>query len=138
MGWTPPDHWTEVQGQLKLSGQVTLDANGKGYIPFQPGSARERWVVTAAYVSTNQTSTATLVPQAFIALNSTDVSTMSAGNQRGSTWSGNQDTWSGEEDVSSGDFLSVLFAPPTGQSGTPLSGVIASAVITGTKYTRRQ
>jgi hypothetical protein len=137
MAWTPPDHWTEVQSQLKLSGQVTLDATGNGVLIFNPGSARERWVVRAAYVSTNQAATATLIPQAQLALNTVSASTMSQGNQRGSTWSGNQDTWSGEEDVSSGDFLSVLFFPPTGKSGAALAGVVCNVVVTGDKFTRR-
>jgi hypothetical protein len=88
-------------------------------------------------VKTNQASTATVVPVVTLALNSTNITTMSQGNQRGSTWSGNQDEWNGVIEVSSCDFLGVLFSPPPGQSGAPLSGVICTAVITGTKYNRR-
>jgi hypothetical protein len=137
MGWSPPDHWTETQAQLKKSGTVTLNSAGKGTIYFDPDSARQRWVVTAVVVKTNQAFSAGTVPTVQLALNSNDVTTMSDGNGRGSTWSGNQDTWTGEIDVSSGDFLSVIFGPPTGQSGTSLAGVICSAVITGVKYNRR-
>jgi hypothetical protein len=137
MAWIPPGHWVETQAQLKKSGSVTLDATGNGTIIFDPASARERWLVTSVVTTTNQASTATTVPVTTIALNSTAFSTMSQGNQRGATWSGNQDQWDGEVEVSACDFLSVLYSPPPGQSGTPLSGVIATAVITGVKYTRR-
>lgn len=137
MAWIPPPHWTETQAQLKKSGTVTLDANGNGAITFDPSSARERWVVTSVVTSTNQAATATTVPTATIALNSTAFSTMSQGNQRGATWSGNQDQWDGEIEVSAMDFLSVLYSPPAGHSGAPLAGVIATAVITGVKYIRR-
>lgn len=138
MAWTPPAHWAETEAQLKKSGSVTLDANGNGFISFDPDSARQRFVVTQVVVTTNQASTATTVPRATLALNSTALSTMSQGNQRGSTWSANQDEWNGEIEVGPCDFLSVLFAPPPGQSGTPLSGVICTAVITGSKYNRRR
>lgn len=138
MAWIPPAHWDETQAQLKKSGTVTLDANGLGAITFEPSSARERWLVTSVVTSTNQAATATTVPTATIALNSTSFSTMSQGNQRGSTWSGNQDQWDGEAEVSACDFLSVLYSPPQGKSGAPLSGVIATAIITGVKYIRRR
>lgn len=137
MGWEPPDHWSEIKSQLRKSGQVTLNSAGKGYIAFDPDSMRQRWVVTSVVVTTNQNASSTVVPVATVALNSTDVSTASPGNLDSATWSGNQDTWDGEMDVGPCDFFAVLFAPPTGQSGTPLSGVICTAVIKGTKYTRR-
>jgi hypothetical protein len=137
MGWIPPAHWTETQAQLKKSGTVTLDSTGHGYVPFDPDSARQRWVVTQVVVTTNQSSTATVVPVATLALNSTHITTMSQGNQRGATWSANQDTWDGEIDVGAMDSLAVLFSPPPQQSGTPIAGVICTAVITGVKYNRR-
>jgi hypothetical protein len=137
MGWTPPAHWVETQAQLKKSGQVTLDSTGQGTIFFTPDSARQRWVVNTVIVSTNQQFNAGTVPTAQIALNSNDVTTMSDGNGRGSTWSGNQDSYTGEIDVGPCDNLSVIFAPPTGQSGTSMSGVICTAIVTGVKYTRR-
>lgn len=137
MGTPPPSHWVETSAQLKKSATVTLDSTGHGAVMFDPDSARQRWVVTSVVVTTDQVSTATVVPVATIALNSTSFTTMSQGNQRGSTWSGNQDQWDGVVDVSACDFLSVLFSPPPGQSGTPLAGVKATAVITGTKYNRR-
>lgn len=137
MGTPPPSHWVETAAQLKKSGTVTLDSTGHGFISFDPDSARQRWVVTSVVVTTNQSATATVIPVATLALNSTSVSTMSQGNQRGSTWSANQDQWDGVIEVSACDFLSVLFSPPPAQSGTPLSGVICTAVITGTKYNRR-
>lgn len=137
MGWTPPDHWRETQSQLKKSGTVTLNASGQGTIYFDPDSARQRWVVDTVNVSTNQAFSAGTVPTVTLALNSTDITTMSDGNGRGSTWSGNQDTWTGSIDVGPADFLSIIFAPPTGQSGTSMAGVICSAVVTGVKYNRR-
>jgi hypothetical protein len=133
----PPAHWVETQAQLKKSGSVTLNASGQGAIYFDPDSARQRWVVTTVIVKTNQAFNAGTVPTVNLALNSNDVTTMSDGNARGATWSGNQDTWNGEIDVSSGDYLSVIISPPAGQSGTSLAGVICNAVITGVKYNRR-
>jgi len=138
MAWVPPSHWTEQQLQLKKSGQVTLDANGMGTLYFTPDNARQRWVVTSIIVSTNQPATSTVTPVATVALNSNDLETMSAGNQRGASWSGNQDSFSGQLDVGPCDNLSVIFSPPPGQSATPLVGVIASAVVTGSKFTRRR
>lgn len=137
MGTPPPAGWVEIPGQLKKTASVTLNAGGTGYVSFDPDNARQRWVITQCVVTTNQASTATVVPVATLALNSNALSTMSPGNQRGSTWSANQDTWTGAEDVGPCDSMAVLFSPPPGQSGTPLSGVICTAVITGTKYTRR-
>jgi hypothetical protein len=137
VAWTPPSHWVETESQLKKSGQVTLDANGLGTLTFDPSSARQRWLVTSVVVTTNQSSTSTEVPIVTLGLNSTALNTMSPGNQRGSTWSGNQDTFTGEVEVSSCDFLSVMFSPPPQQSGTPIAGVICTAVVTGSIYTRR-
>lgn len=137
-GWTPPEHWVETQGQLRKPGTVKLNATGHGTITFDPDSARQRWVVTSVVVKTDQAFNAGTVPTVNLALNSNDVTTMSDGNGRGSTWSGNQDTWQGEIDVSSGDYLSVIFGPPEGQSGTSMAGVICTAVVTGVKYTRRR
>lgn len=137
MAWVPPDNWTETQQQLIKSGQVKLSASGNGTLYFTPDSSRQRWVVTSVVVSTNQNATSTVVPVATVALNSNDLETMSAGNNRGATWSGNQDVGMATIDVGPCDNLSVIFSPPPGTSGTPLSGVIASAVVTGVKYTRR-
>lgn len=137
MGWSPPDHWRESQSQLKKSGSVTLNSDGLGTIYFDPDSARQRWVVNSIIVRTSQDFDAGTVPTVTVALNSVDIATMSDGNLLGQTWSGNQDTYTGEIDVSSGDFLSVIFAPPTGMSGSSLSGVNCTAVITGVKYNRR-
>jgi len=127
----------EIEGELKKSGSVTLDASGTGVLIFDPDHANQRWEVTSVVVSTNQAATATVIPVATLALNTPVAATMSQGNQRGSTWSGNQDVFRGQIGVGPCDSLSVLFAPPPGALGTPLSGVIASAVVQGTKYTRR-
>ena len=137
MGWTPPQHWVETEAQLKQSGTVRLNASGQGTITFDPDSARQRWVVTTVIVKTNQAFSAGTVPTVTLGLNANSITTLSDGNQRGQTWSGNQDTWTGEIDVSPSDFLSVIFSPPQGQSGTSLNGVLATAVITGVKYNRR-
>lgn len=140
MGFTAPDHWNETATILKKSGQVTLDANGNGVLIFDPDNASQRWVIDNIVVSTNQNATATVVPQCRLAMNTTSLSQLSAGNDRGATWGGNQDTFGGPVDVGPCDFVSLLFYPPQGSSASQiatLSGVIASAVISGTKYTRR-
>lgn len=137
MGWTPPSHWQETESQLKKSGTVRLNASGQGTITFDPDSARQRWVVTTVIVKTDQAFSAGTVPTVTLGLNANNITTLSDANERGSTWSGNQDTWTGEIDVGPADFLSVLFTPPQGMSGTSLNGVNATAVITGVKYNRR-
>ncbi len=110
-------------------------------ITFDPDNAWQRWEVNTVIVSTNQNATAAIVPTATAALNTVDPTTMSQGNVRGGmSWSGNNDTLYGESiDVGPADFFSVVFQPPSGQAGGPaaLSGVIAYAVVTGTKFTRR-
>lgn len=138
MGWQPPAEWVETQAQLKKSGNVTLNGSGQGTIYFDPDTARQRWVVNTIIVSTNQAFSAGTVPTVTVALNSNDILTMSDGNQLGATWSGNQDTYRGEIDVGPADFLSVIFAPADGQSGTSMSGARCTAVITGVKYNRRR
>lgn len=132
----------EIDAPLKKSGSVTLDANGNGVITFDPDNAWQRWVVTTIIVSTNQNATATVVPTATAALNTVSPGTMSQGNVRGGmSWSGNNDTLYGESiDVGPADFLSVVFQPPAGSTPAQVAtlvGVIANAVVTGTKYTRR-
>lgn len=139
MSWSPPSAWTETEGQLKVSGQVTLSSAGQGTVYLQPVSAHQRWEVTSVVVATNQPATATVVPVATVALNSNDITSMSAGNNLGASWSGNQDTFSGDIDVGPCDFLSVVFSPPPGSTGAQialLAGIIAAATVTGSKYTR--
>lgn len=131
---------TEVSGQLRYAAQVKLDSNGNGVLTFDPASARERWEVTSVVVSTNQAAAATVVPVATVAKNTAVVSQLSQGNNRGQSWSGNQDVFSGQIDISPADYLSVLFSPPPGATNTQiatLAGVIAYATVTGTRYTRR-
>jgi hypothetical protein len=137
MGWTPPDHWQEMQSQLKKSGTVVLNASGQGTIYFTPDSARQRWVINQVVVTTNQAFNAGTVPTVTLALNSNDITTMSDGNNLGQTWSGNQDTYSGEQDVGPCDNFCVIFSPPSGQSGSSMSGVICGARLMGVKYSRR-
>ena len=127
----------EVQGQLKKSGQVTLDANGNGTVTFQPDSAWQRWVISGVVVYTSQDATATVVPMASTAINGTDLTQVSPGNIMGQSWSGNQDTFQGETDVGPCDFFAVMFTCPPGQDPTTLAGVVATAIITGDKFTRR-
>lgn len=127
----------EITAALKKSGQVTLDSSGNGVLIFDPDHANQRWEVDFVVVSTNQAATATTVPVVTLAMNTTAFGTLSAGNHQGATWNGNQETFAGKWDVGPCDFLSVLFTPPAGASGAPLAGVIGSAVVTGTKYTRR-
>ena len=131
---------TEIETQLHQAGQVTLDANGNGVLTFDPSSARERWIVTSVVVSTSQAATATVVPVATVGKNTAMVSQLSQGNNRGQSWSGNQDTFTGETHISPADYLSVLFSPPPGATPAQiatLSGVICYATVTGTRYTRR-
>lgn len=131
----------EVEGLLKKSGSVKLDTNGNGVLTFDPDNANQRWEVTSVVNFTNQAATATVIPVATIAINSVTFATMSAGNQRGATWSGNQDVFRGLTDVGPADFLTISFSPPPGATGAQiatLAGVIASAVVTGSKYTRRR
>lgn len=128
---------TELSGQLKKSGQVTLNANGIGVLIFAPEHANQRWEVDSVVVFTNQAATATTVPNVELALNTVDPATMSAGNSQGSTWNGNQETFSGRINVGECDFLAVLFTPPAGALGSALAGVIGSARLDGTKYSRR-
>jgi hypothetical protein len=127
----------EITSELKKSGQVKLDAGGRGVLQFYPDHSNQRWEVTGVVVSTDQAATATTVPVVSLALNTVNAATASPGNAQGSSWNGNSVTFSGMTRVGECDFLAVLFAPPAGASGTPLSGVIGSVVITGTKYTRR-
>jgi hypothetical protein len=131
---------TEVETSLFRGGQVKLDSNGNGVLTFDPSSARERWEFTSVVVSTSQAATATVVPVATVAKNTAVVSQLSQGNNRGASWSGNQDTFTGQIDISPADYLSVLFSPPPGATAgqiATLSGVIGYATVTGTRYTRR-
>jgi hypothetical protein len=139
-GFVPPPNWTETATQLKTSASVTLDATGSGTVMFTPNNANQRWVVTTVVLSTNQAATATVVPYATLALNTNDITTMSQGNQQGTSWAGNNDQFRGALDVGPCDNMSVIFYPPPGATSgqiADLAGVIATAVVTGTKYTRR-
>lgn len=140
MGFSPPPHWVETESQLRKSGQVTLDANGNGVLTFETDSANQRWVISSIVISTDQDATATVVPQCTLALNTTDITQLSAANQRGTSWSGNNDSFGGEVDVGPMDYVSLLFLAPPGSTPAQLAlltGVIASAALSGTKYTRR-
>lgn len=139
--WIPPQSWVESQAQLKKSGQIALNSAGIGVLTFDPENARQRWVVSSVVVSTNQSATATFVPIATLAINTSDITVLSVGNQRGSSsWSGNNDVFNGSVDVGPCDYLTVAWQPPPGSSNAQvitLNGVIASCVVTGVKYTRR-
>jgi hypothetical protein len=139
-GWVPPAHWAETASQLKVNGSVTLNAAGTGSLQFSPDNANQRWVITSVVNGTNQNQTALVVPYCTLALNTTDITQLAQGNQRGSTYNGAQNTFSGTMDVGPCDFISVLFYPPPGATAgqiAALSGVFANAVVQGTKYTRR-
>ena len=136
-GFIPPDHWGEVSGALRKFGSVKLDGSGFGVIELQPDNGNQRWVVSSIVTQTNQAAQATLVPYVTGALNSYTLSTLSLGSQFGSSYSGNNDTFGGSLDVNPTDTFCVLYYPPPGQDGSPLAGVIASAVVRGTYYTRR-
>lgn len=130
--------WTETTSQLAKTAQVTLNAAGVGVIEFDTDSANQRWEVTNVVVSTNQSATATTIPVVNLGLNANYLGAIALSNQRGATWSGNQDQWSGGTiHVGHTDSFAVSFTPPPGTSGTPLAGVVGQATVTGTKYTRR-
>ena len=140
-GFVPPPAWTEVASQLRTSGRAVLNSAGNGAVSFSPDNANQRWVIASVVVSTNQPAAAQVVPQCTLALNTTDITQLSQGNARGTSWSGNNDTFSGAVDVGPCDFVSLLFYPPPGSSSgqiAALAGVAANVVITGTKYTRRR
>jgi hypothetical protein len=131
----------EVESQLKKSGSVKLDSNGNGVLTFDPDNANQRWEIVSVVNFTNQAATATVIPVATVAINTVTFATLSAGNNRGATWSGNQDIFRGLVDVGPCDFMTISFSPPIGATGAQIAtlvGVIASAVVTGTKYTRRR
>jgi hypothetical protein len=137
MGSVDPS-WVETAYNLRKSGSVTLASDGTGVIMFETDSGNTRWEVDNVVVTTNQAATATTIPVVNLALNTVTYAGLTDDNRRGATYSGNQDQWSGGTiDVGHCDYLSVVFSPPPGASGTPLSGVLAKAVVTGTKYTRR-
>jgi hypothetical protein len=117
---------TEWSGELRKSGQVTLDASGNGTITVASDNAWQRWVVESVWVSTNQAQTATPVPTAELFVGPAS----SRANSRGVSWSGNQDTFEGRILVGRVDEFHIVFA-----GGIP--GTVASAVIGGTKHTRR-
>lgn len=140
-GFVPPPNWVEVASQLRKSGQATLDANGTATISFSTDSGNQRWAVSSVTIGTNQDATAITVPWAVLALNTTDITQLSAANQQGpASFTGNSDAFNGLLDVGPCDFMSVLFYPPPGSNAGQvafLSGVIASVMVQGTKYTRR-
>jgi hypothetical protein len=139
-GFIPPAHWGETASQLRKSGQVTLNAAGLGVLTFETDNSNQRWVITQVVVNTNQPAAAITVPQCTLALNTTDISQLSQGNTRGTTYSGNNDTFSASVDVGPMDYASLLFFPPPGSTAaqvTALAGVIAGATVQGVKYTRR-
>lgn len=137
MGWTPPAAWVEIESQLRKTGSVTLDASGNGVIYFDPDNARQRWVISSVVVLDNQSATSTVIPVATLAVNTVTLATLSAGNNRGATWSGIQDTFTGSMDIGACDFLTVIFGPPPGTDGSSMSGVICTAILAGSKFTRR-
>lgn len=141
MPWQPPDLWVETQGQLRMSSSVKLDATGQGTITFDPDHANQRWVVESVVVSASLVGLPSAVPIVNLALNSHSMSTLSLGNQLGSTYSGNQDSFTGSIDVGPCDFLTVLFAPAPGATVAQiayLSGTVCTAIITGSKFSRRK
>lgn len=130
----------EVSALLRTSGNATIGADGSAVIDFNTDNAWQRWEVEHVHVETNQSATATTVPYASVALNSPVFATMSRGNVKGTSFSGNSDEFQGKVDVTSGDTFDVVFFPPPGSTPAQIAslvGVICSCTITGTKYTRR-
>ena len=116
----------EVTGRLKKAGKVTLDSNGNGTVTLGPDNAWQRWDVTGIVVKTSQSATSTPVPQAEVFVNATT----SPANSEGATSSGNNDTFNGATEVGPADNLNIVW------SGG-ISGSVATAIVTGTRYTRR-
>jgi len=127
----------EIESQLKASKTVTLDANGLGVLQFDPDNANQRWEIESVVISTDQSATAVVVPVVTLADRAATLATMGLGNQQGASWNGNQITFRGKWDVGNCDYVSVMFSPPRGTSGATLSGVHATAVVLGRKFTRR-
>ncbi len=139
-GWSPPAHWTETASQLRVSGNCILDSSGNGAITFSPDNANQRWVVTSVLNATNQPQVSLVIPYCTLALNTINISQLSQGNQRGSTYNGQQNSFSGSMDIGPCDFVSALFYPPPGSTAAQIAvlvGVEANVVVIGTKYTRR-
>lgn len=116
----------EVAGNLKKAGSVKLDSSGRGVVSFITDNSWQRWEVDAIAVKTNQGATQVPVPVAEAFVNDPS----SAGNSEGGTSSGSQDTMSGRINLSGPDTLNIVW---TGG----ISGTIATAIVTGTKYTKR-
>lgn len=117
---------SESQGRLKVSGNVTLAANGDGMVQLIPHNAWERWEVNSVVVSTTQGAAVTPVPTAAVYVN-----TPTPANLEGMTDSGSNDTFSGLTHVGPADVLNVVWA-------AGISGTVATAVVTGSTYQRRR
>ena len=111
---------------LKKSQSVTLDGNGNGTLYFDPDNANQRWEVTGVVISTNQ---GLVTPYPLCSLFVGPET--SQANLQGQSASGNQDQFTGCTDVGAADELVVVW-----QGG--VAGTVASAQVSGTKYTRRQ
>lgn len=127
----------EIESILKQSKTAVIDSNGNAVLQFDPDNANQRWEVESVVVSTDQSATAVVVPVVTLADRAATLATMGLGNQRGATWNGNQMTFRGSWPVGNCDYISVMFSPPRGTSGSSLAGVHATAVVTGRKFTRR-
>jgi hypothetical protein len=112
-------------GDLHRGGSVTLNASGNGTVAMLPDHANQSWQVTYIWVSTNQSPTATTVPQVESFVNGV----LDRMNSRGASWAGNQTSFSGLIKVSGLDTLNIVFT-----AGVP--GTVASVVVEGTYRTK--
>jgi len=114
----------EVEGELAIAGKIILDVNGNGTIDYDVSGAWERWVITRVRVKTSQLATDAPYPTCEVFCGP-----VSDAYSQGATWTGNSDTFDGEVRMDSGLELHVVFT-----GGIP--GTIASAILSGRKYTQ--
>jgi hypothetical protein len=113
-------------GDLHRSGSVTLDADGDGTLFWVPDNGNQSWQITYIAVQTNQSPTATIVPQVAAYVNTPT----SMGNYGGASWAGNQTSFTGLYKVGPCDTFYIVFT-----AGVP--GTVANANLEGTYQTRR-
>lgn len=115
------DGWEPV-GTVRRRKSVTLDATGAGELDFDVYSANTRWIITQAFVQTNQAQSTAPYPTVTVQLGG-----LSQGQAEGGTWTGNMDIFNGRVEMNCCDTLSFLF---TGG----VAGSVATVSIEGENY----
>lgn len=115
----------EIEGYLDVSASVVLDSSGSGTVDFDVDNSWQRWVVDSVRVKTNQGDFQTPYPSAEVFSGAAIADRFS----QGKSWTGNNDVFRGRVDLDSGSEMHVVW---TGG----ISGTIATARVTGKRYTR--